>query len=231
MNVSLDVLVPALAGYLFLRTWNPSRFGLMTESGYHVLFYSALVGLLLYVAGLGLEEWPPLPGWASTVFSWVEGGLSTRRATVWSLLLGVGLPQITNRFYSSEKGNRRAARKRGQFVASVLDDAMRMGRHVEVSLRDGKTYVGLVMRNPGVDEEAVLLVPLLSGYRRPVDKRLVLTSNYARLLNARYAREWEEDLGVAIPQSNVMWARPFDLSLYSVPEGEQPPQMLVDQDS
>ena len=86
------------------------------------------------------------------------------------------------------------------------------------------------MRNPGVDEEAVLLVPLLGGYRRPVDKRLVLTSNYARLLNARYSSEWEEDLGVAIPRSNVMWARPFDHSLYSVPDGERPPQMLVDQD-
>lgn len=228
MTVTLDVLVPALAGYLLLRTWNFSRFGVMTESGYHVLFYSVLVGLLLYTAGLAAEEWLPLPKWAETAFAWVEGGLTTRRATVWSLLLGVGLPQLSNRIYSSEKGNRRAARKRGQFVASVLDDAMRMGRHVEVSLRDGKTYVGLVMRNPGVDEEAVLLVPLLSGYRRPVDKRLVLTSNYARLLQARPARQWEEDLGVAIPRSNVMWARPFDHKLYSVPAGEQRPRMLVD---
>ena len=45
----------------------------------------------------------------------------------------------------------------------------------------------------------------------------------------RYSWEWEEDLGVAIPRSNVMWARPFDHNLYSVPDGEQPPEMLVDE--
>ncbi len=32
---SLDLLVPALAGYLFLRLSNFTKFGLLRESGYH----------------------------------------------------------------------------------------------------------------------------------------------------------------------------------------------------
>ena len=48
--MTLDLLVPALAGYLFLRLCNFTRFGLLRESGYHVAFGSAIVGLMLYRA-------------------------------------------------------------------------------------------------------------------------------------------------------------------------------------
>lgn len=43
------LLAPALAGYLFLTAFNGTRYSLPRETGYHVVFQSAIVGVLLFV--------------------------------------------------------------------------------------------------------------------------------------------------------------------------------------
>ena len=42
------LLVPALAGYLFLNWFNATRYSLPRETGYHVVFQSAIAGVLLF---------------------------------------------------------------------------------------------------------------------------------------------------------------------------------------
>ena len=43
------LLVPALAGYLFLNWFNGTRYSLPRETGYHVVFQSAIAGVVLFV--------------------------------------------------------------------------------------------------------------------------------------------------------------------------------------
>ena len=43
------LLVPALAGYLFLNSFNGTRYSLPRETGYHVVFQSAIAGVLLFL--------------------------------------------------------------------------------------------------------------------------------------------------------------------------------------
>ena len=43
------LLVPALAGYLFLNWFNATRYSLPRETGYHVVFQSAIAGVVLFV--------------------------------------------------------------------------------------------------------------------------------------------------------------------------------------
>ena len=42
------LLVPALAGYLFLNWFNGTRHSLPRETGYHVVFPAAIVGVFLF---------------------------------------------------------------------------------------------------------------------------------------------------------------------------------------
>ena len=42
------LLVPALAGYLFLNWFNGTRYSLPRETGYHVVFRAAIVGVFLF---------------------------------------------------------------------------------------------------------------------------------------------------------------------------------------
>ena len=229
---SLDLLIPALAGYLLLRLSNFTKFGLLRESGYHVVFRSALVGLLLYSAGWIVAEWLPVPRFLESALDSAETRLEVSAAGVWSLFLGLFAPVLPNFVYGSEQGARRAADKKGDFVDLLVDEASRTRRTVEISLQGGKTYIGFAAESrvgkQGVDEGALVLVPLLSGYRRGEDQRLVLTTNYARLLLA--GSEMWEDLKVAIPRADVRWARLFDSDLYSAPKGEEQPEMVGEGD-
>ena len=43
------LLIPTLAGYWFLTHSNFTRFKVIRESGYHILFKSAIYGLLLFI--------------------------------------------------------------------------------------------------------------------------------------------------------------------------------------
>ena len=155
--MSLDLFVPALAGYLVLRLSNGTRFGLLRESGYHVVFRAALVGLLLYAGGWALAVLVPTP----------EG------------------------------------------LTHLLKDVAESG-----------------INKQGLDEGSLVLVPLLSGYRSERDRRLVLTTNYTRLL-IDDPEMWEH-LKLAIPRSDVRWARLFDPSLYAPREGEERPEDVGD---
>ena len=42
------LLVPALAGYLFLKWFHGTCYSLPRETGYHVVFKSAIAGVLLF---------------------------------------------------------------------------------------------------------------------------------------------------------------------------------------
>ena len=42
------LLLPAVGGYWFLTNWNYTRYQLERDSGYRLLFRSAIVGILLY---------------------------------------------------------------------------------------------------------------------------------------------------------------------------------------
>ena len=229
---SLDLLVPALAGYLFLRLSNFTRFGLLRESGYHVVFRSALVGLLLYVAGaVAAERFPAREALEGALES-APTPLGISAAAGWSLVLGLMASLLPNTLYRSHRGARRAADKKGDFVDLLVDEASRAKRTVEISLRGGKTYIGYVAESrvgrQGVDEGALVLVPLLSGYRSEPKHRLVLSTSYARLLMDE-PRMWDE-LKVAIPRVDVRWVRLFDPYLYSPPAGEGLPEELEPDD-
>lgn len=229
---SLDLLVPALAGYLFLRLSNFTKFGLLRESGYHVVFRSVLMGLLLYMVGTVAAEQLPTPDGLERTLESAQTRLGISAAGGWSLLLGLIAPLLPNIVYRSHHGARRAADKKGDFVDLLVDEASRTRRTVEISLRGGKTYIGYVAESrigkQGLDEGALVLVPLLSGYRSEPKHRLVLSTSYARLLIDE-PRMWE-DLKVAIPRADVRWARLFDPYLYSAPEGEALPEELGDHD-
>lgn len=124
------------------------------------------------------------------------------------MILGGALPWLANVVYWPARANRAVARRVGDFVALVLDQAMRTGKSVEVSLDGGKTYIGFVMSRPGVGQEALRLVPLVSGYRDTDTQRLVLTADYSKILDRTAPKEWA---AVAIPRANVRWARFFDI--------------------
>ena len=111
------------------------------------------------------------------------------------------------------------ARNSGDRLELLIDRAFDEEKLVELSLRSRKTYIGMATETSiGLHPDAdVVLVPAMSGYRREATLELMVTTNYTQVL-LDHARAGSgrsiRDLGVAIPLTEVVSARLFDLDVF-----------------
>ncbi len=223
-------LVPILGGYWFLTRYNYTRYGAVRESGYHIFFRSAIVGVVLFgiahlVVAFGLHHYVPV--FATTWKSYVSVPFSD--TAVFSLVLGFVLPILGNRlyllpivgkrFYDAERAARRAAEKSGDLVELLIAESIEEAKLVEISLRSGKSYIGFALVS-GIErsgESDVTLIPMASGYRNNETRELEITTNYAPVIRESIQESSDivyEDFRIVIPRSEIVSARIFDSTAY-----------------
>ena len=211
------LLVPALAGYLFLSWFNATRYSLPRETGYHVVFRSALAGVFLFfiarlfvvlvnaVAPVIGSSWKPIIP------------LDYSGTAAITLILAAALPPIINRLpqFDRFQAQREAAMEAGDQISLIIDQAILQSRFVEVSLASGKSYVGSPIQGTfgHRDDGDVAIIPVASGYRHNKTQALVMTTNYAPTINRLSGHEME-NLKVAFPMRDIVSARLFDRALY-----------------
>lgn len=213
------VLVPALGGYLFLTRYARTRDRISRQSGYHVAFQSAAVGLLLFAFSrtgiLILNEYAPIIGelWKRAIDVDYSG-----TATL-SVLLGWFVPPIVNTPIDRLAARRESARDAGDHIGLVVDEALSRRSMIAVTMAGGKVYVGVPLartffaRGDGGD---LVLVPFYSGYRDKDTHELRLAVNYAKVMEEEH-RSGDLDLReyrVAMPMSEVVSAQPFNRQSY-----------------
>ena len=211
------LLVPALAGYLSLRWCNATRYSLVRETGYHMVFQSAIAGALLFFVArlvvLFADRLAPAIGqyWKAILPLDYAGTAAT------TFLLAALIPLILNRFakFDRLKAQESAARAAGDQISLIIDQAILEGRFVEVSLESGKSYVGSPIQGTfgHRDDGDVAIVPIASGYRDPETRDLIMTTNYAPAITQLTGSQLR-DLKVAFPMRVIVSARLFDQDLY-----------------
>ena len=106
---------------------------------------------------------------------------------------------------------------------------MERSAHVELSLRSGKSYVGMVL-NSGITtggESDVSLIPTASGYRNEGTRELVFTTFYGAVfddwlssrssaMDYRTAEEIADYFTIVIPKSEIVSVRLFDMKMYGL---------------
>ena len=214
-------LVPALGGFLFLLLCNVTRPGTRQSPGYHLVFASALAGVVFYAVSFLAAACFNLGDAEVVRAALAHGALDGRYGTaVSAAVLSLSLPPvaawIANRWVSRDKADRRAAIRAGRLREIVLHEAMREHGLVEVSLESGKSYVAFVQQvvigQP--DDSDVLLVPILSGYRHPETRDLHITTNYSSVLERQPEAGMNRDLPIGISLSGIVSVRPFDLAIW-----------------
>lgn len=212
------LLVPALAGYLFLRWFNGTRYALPRETGYHVVFQSAIAGVVLFFAArlmvvLADKLAPTIGEWWGAIIPLDYSGTAAG-----TFVLALLLPLVLNRlprFHRSD-ARQRAAEGAGDQVSLIIDQAMTQSSFVELSLSSSKSYVGWPIQGTfgHRDSGDVALLLIASGYRDESTRELVMTTNYAPAIKGRPDLPLEE-LVVAFPMRDVVSARLFDQELYA----------------
>ena len=171
MNFGL-LFIPILAGYLFLKHLYYTRYHTIRESGYHVLFKSAIVGCFLFgisrliiifvrdchscfgETGMVIFLYHcfiEIADFLDRCFSYIG---NTEKSSVppdhyttlvLSVLLGIVLLVVINQFYSKEKAMRRATIDNGNLIEQLIRDTIGSDDLVELSLRSGKSYIGFAL--------------------------------------------------------------------------------------
>ena len=215
------LLVSALGGYWFLTHFNFTRYQAVRSSGYHVFFQSGVVGIVLFaVSYLGvflLEELAPKvkSTWASLSPD------SFTDAVIASVLLGLLLPYLFNRFYDERRGALRAARSSGNSIELSIAESLDPPKLIEITLKSGKSYVGFPTGSPlaTVGEADVSLVPTASGFRDKETQELQLTTNYEQVMRSsleKVPQVSQAEYQIVVAISEVVSVRRFDPEVYSL---------------
>lgn len=214
------LFVPLVGGYLFLTRCNLTRFLVRRQSGHHLLFRSASVGLVLLAVARAVEVVADLEAWSRIVEKWQgEAHLPYLSTIAAAFLLGPIAARATNVFYSKSRGAMRAVHRASDSMELLFVESMRSDSLVELTLQSGKAYVGWILNASVAEPERkfVEMLPLASGYRAKEDHRLLFTTNYAPVLAAPadYAEPaTESDFRVVLPVGEVRSARPFAFETY-----------------
>lgn len=223
------LLIPTLGGYWFLTRLYYTRYGVLRDSGYHVLFKSAIAGCSLFVVSrlaviFLLSPLFPYIGkiWKSYVPFDYSGTVTL------SVLLGGVLPIVINLFYCREKAARRIARESGDLIELIIRENIGGEKFVELSLRNGKSYIGLVIES-GIarhGESDIALFPMASGYRKEETHELEITTDYAPVISKFRESSYinDVDLRIVIPMSEIISARIFDPKVYELFQQEELPE-------
>ena len=228
-------LVPTIGGYWFLTHLNYTRYRAYRDSGYHVLFSSAFAGAWLFVLAqlivLLLNRYYPQLGtfWES----YFPAPYSD--AVALSVILGMVLPLVGNLFYDPEQAARGTAKENSDLVELLMAESLIREELVELSLRNGKSYIGFAL-DSGIDrpqgEPDVSLIPMASGYRDKYTQELEITTYYAPVIDQSLEEQLfisNEDFRVVIPMSEIVSARLFFPEAYELFQEQE--EMEVSEDT
>ena len=209
------LFIPTLGGYWLLTHLYYTRYGVLRDSGYHVLFKSAITGCLLVIVARLIIVFllnPLFPGIGEAWKSYVP--FSYGGTVGLSILLGGMLPLVINPFYKRERALRKVATESGNLVELLIRESIDSEKLIEISLKSRKSYIGVALES-GSD---VALIPVASGYRDESTYELHITTNYApvfyEFLEGEESSLVDEDFRVVIPMPEIVAARIFDPEVY-----------------
>lgn len=225
MNFSA-LLIPVLGGYFFLVTAWITRYSTVRRSGYRLFFNSALAGaLLLFAARVITSSFhsasSPLQAWWRSFADFPYSGTLAITS-----LLALASPFIVNGFFLlfSVKAQwaKKAAKKYGNLIDWLIEDALGTGSLLEITTKSGKSYVGFPQRSDlsFEDSSEVALMPVLSGYRTTETRKLEFTTDYWEAYfesgqqGSSLSHLSPDEFLLVLPRREIISARRFDPEAY-----------------
>jgi len=216
------LLLPLLGGYVFITYWNYTRFSARRYAGERLLINAALAGVVFLVLSYLTVSfisfnWPGVDRWWRTWVPFEHSG-----ASLGALLLGATASRVLNLFSKRDKEVRRTISAWNDYLEELLLDAQENTRQVSVTLKNGKVYVGFVVRSfdPAYDRKYIILLPAMSGFRDQVTHKITFNTDYTRVYQDLIAEDlgrlvrgvWDFQLVISVAE--IISANLFDWDVY-----------------
>lgn len=220
------LIMPLVGGYYFLSRCNLTRFEAYKDTGYRLFLGSALVGIVLLLIAKITVSLFNLDYFASEFF--IPTGFNLE--SLLAMTFGIVLPFFVNSillvlapFFDTgpRELTRRVAKNRGDFLYIRINDAIDMRQLIELTMQNGKVYIGYITKFGGLDSECVDLVTYASGYRDQKTRDLVITCDYS-IFVVKMGKEFFSEIGITpfdlnitLKMSDVATARVFYPDVYT----------------
>jgi hypothetical protein len=225
------LLLPLLGGYIFITYWNRTRFHVKRYSGERLIFHAALAGVFFlgvsYVVIRILTSTMP-----ATYSAWhAQVPVAHSGTAIGALLLGVSAWIPLNWFFKRPAEINRTIEVWNDYLEMLLKQALEQTRHVAVTLKTRKVYIGFVLRSfdPTYDRKYIVLLPTISGYRDEKTQSLVLTTDYTAVYQQLIGEDETrlvrgiDDFQTVVPVAEILSANLFDWEVYQRFNPPSPP--------
>lgn len=218
------VLISVLGGFIFVKYCYFTRFRSIRDNGYVILFKSAVVGVSFYVIAFFLWRVAILDEDVNPKIS--EGiekahfffGVPEAVPAIMSVILMGMVLGIINFVLDKDEMKKRVIRQDDDSFEMTLLRAYENDKEVLITLDNGKIYVGRVTDTYfRINDEirSVLITPYLSGYRKPSDHTIELTTFYGDIYNQILENPDQfnvkiSDFSVSIRYDHIVSVSPFD---------------------
>jgi hypothetical protein len=217
------LVLPLLAGYVFVTHWNRTKHAAKRKDGRRLLFDAALYGFiflaLAFVFVQFAERMVPALGdaWRAVVPFDYAG------TSVLAFLIGVSAWWPLNFFFfPADQEIARAIRQTNDYLEEMLERALVEDEMISLTTSRGKVYIGSVQGNflPSGERRYVKVLPYVSGYRTSETQEIEITTLYYPVYDKLDAEDEvrlsKVDFGVVIPVSEIHSVRLFDLDAYEL---------------
>lgn len=212
MNLAL-LIMPLIGGYVFLSSWNFTKFKAVSDSGYRLFFKSAFFGMVLLISAkiilFTLTNFMILEYIEKIV---IPTGLNLE--SVLAMMLGVVAPHFLNIKSNADLNSKQEALNRGNQLFLTIRESLLNVELVELSMTNGKVYIGFPV---GMDlgDEYVKINPYASGYRDVETKILIITFKYEAI---DYMSLHEKELFVSVKVDEIISVKIFYPEIHSETE-------------
>lgn len=216
------LLLPLLGGYIFITYWNRTRFHVKRYSGERLIFHAALAGVFFLGITYGVVR-VVTTKWPATYIAWHSLLPITHSGTsLGALLLGISAWIPLNWVFKRPAEINRTIEVWNDYLEMLLTQALEKTRHVAVTLKTRKVYIGFVLRSfdPTYDRKYIVLLPTISGYRDEKTQNLILTTDYTAVYQQLMAEDETrlirgiDDFETVVPVAEIISANLFDWEVY-----------------
>ncbi len=220
------ILFSILPGYWFLTRWYFTKYNIVRDSGYHVLFQSMVAGLVIFIAATALVTIGEKAGIELFRSGWLPSDYQQRLSGDYvstlmiSILIALVAPEIWNHFLDQEKATKRSAERSNDVMKLLMIQSIEQAVPVELTLNSDKCYIGLILKSDITrrQEPEIALVPILSGYRHSTTRELVITTNYSPIIKDFADMDRKkyryDDFRVIVRMCEITTARLFHPEVY-----------------
>lgn len=238
MEAAFALLLPLIAGYLYVSGSKRVKYKYSREEGHRLYFRIAFYGVCLFIASAVLAA---LLNWWVSHYCWyrstqafaiemirpilkepdkASSQLAFFVICVLTMALGLLAAFVSNRVFVGKTRDALLEAAAENDLEQLLLVAHIEEKPISITLTSSKVYVGYVLHTPEPrsDRRVVALLPYMSGYRKKTGK-VVFTTFYDEIYAERAKERDDEesnDFRLILPIDKFMSVSFFDVQTYAV---------------